>query len=160
MRGRLEPINLSRKTGASRGGRSSVTGIHSGSLSIAKISASGSKLPFSKWRRKFGCFSERVLLGPRNFSSAQNVGTRLPASFRSSDEHGLDRTAGDWRVLTVRDTPYKRTKGGHHVGTGGDYACAPTTGGRVNLKVSARPQQPVAHQQRPHASMRCQPIAT
>src|SRR5260370_33247175 len=93
MRGRLEPINLSRKSGANRGGRCSVSGIHSGSPSLAKISASGTQLPFSQWRRKFGCFSERVLLGPRNFSSAQNVVTRLTASFRSSAEHGLDRTA-------------------------------------------------------------------
>jgi hypothetical protein len=58
-----------------------------------KISGSAIEFPFPRWRRRFGCFSERVLLGPRNPSSSQNVRTRCRRAFVRQTSTALDRTA-------------------------------------------------------------------
>src|SRR5258708_34478638 len=58
-----------------------------------KISDSAIEFPFPRWRRRFGCFSERVLLGPRNPSSSQNVRTRCRRAFVRQTSTALDRTA-------------------------------------------------------------------
>src|SRR5258707_1385169 len=62
VRGRLEPINLSRKSGANRGGRCSVSGIHSGFPVIC---------PQSEARARYTALTpsaDQVLLLPRGYS--------------------------------------------------------------------------------------------
>jgi len=59
-----------------------------------KISGSATESPFSEWGGRFGCFSEGVLQGIviLVFAKYEN---KIPASLRSSDEHGLDRSNAD-----------------------------------------------------------------
>jgi hypothetical protein len=74
-----------------------------------KISGSAAEFPFPQWSRRFGCFSERVLQGLVTlvFTKCEN---KMPSNLCSSDEHGSGPSGVDWRVLTVRDSPYRKRR--------------------------------------------------
>jgi len=59
---------------------------------VSRDAAHGVEILDRRWSGRFGCFSERALYGLVTlvFAKCEN---RIPVSFRSSDEHGLDGTA-------------------------------------------------------------------